>query len=243
MTPRPVLRGLQLRGASLAYAALLGLAMVAFWPGYLVKPAAASGWTHFHAITATLWLLLLIAQPIAIYAGRRELHRQLGRYSPALALLMVAGFIGLAHASMAGKTGMEAAVGAYFFYVRVVLVSTFVFCFAMGWLYRREAEIHARFMVCTGLAAIDPIVHRIAARLSQGADLNYQLLTFGLACAVLVALIVAEWRLRARTFVFPLVLAVTAVMALPLWLDFHTWGEPWRMWKALAAAFASLPIP
>ena len=49
------------------FAALLIVALVAFWPTYLsLGFGASSTFTHCHALTATLWMMLLIAQPVAI---------------------------------------------------------------------------------------------------------------------------------------------------------------------------------
>jgi len=50
-------------------------------------------YTHRHAVTATGWMLLLIAQPMAIRTRRPELHRTLGGASygvvPAVPVSMV----------------------------------------------------------------------------------------------------------------------------------------------------------
>ncbi len=74
-----------MRWASPAYMLLLVLSVLAFWPGYLAQPMASiGGWTHFHAAVGTLWLLMLVAQPIAVQANRRRLHRIIGRSSQVL---------------------------------------------------------------------------------------------------------------------------------------------------------------
>lgn len=52
-------------------AILLALAPLAFWPGYLPKLFETSnGYVHMRAITATLWILMLIVQPLLIGARR-----------------------------------------------------------------------------------------------------------------------------------------------------------------------------
>ncbi|HWN70438.1 MAG TPA: hypothetical protein VNM90_22515 [Haliangium sp.] len=64
-------RTIDLARSGAYFAALLVLAPLAFWPGYLSKPFETSNvHTHLHAITATLWLLMLIVQPLAIAARR-----------------------------------------------------------------------------------------------------------------------------------------------------------------------------
>jgi hypothetical protein len=234
----------QLLLAAPGYGILLLLAALAFWPGYLAVPKRElGGWVHFHAATATLWMLLLVAQPLAIRRGHYALHRRLGRLSPLLALFVVAGFVGLAHSQLQGKTGSEFATDAYFGYVRLVIVTLFVVTYVLGWLNRRSPQIHARYMICTGLSVIDPIFHRIAARLTGFADHNYQILTFGIVFAVLIALIVAERKATTGRHVFPAVLAAYFVCGLPLFLDFYEWTPVWTAWKAAVASFARLPIP
>ena len=92
------------RWAPLFYSVLLALSVIAFWPGYLAVPKSdIGGWTHFHAVTGTLWLAMLIVQPWAIRSGRRALHVGIGRASALLFALVIVGFVGLAHASMQGN--------------------------------------------------------------------------------------------------------------------------------------------
>lgn len=235
--------GLHVRWSSAFYIVLLALALVAFWPGYFaVLGRSPSSWTHFHAVTGTLWLALLIVQPWAIRSGRMRLHVFLGRSSLILAALVVIGFVGLAHASMQGKSPQGQALDAYFFYIRLVLVSIFVVAYVQGVAHRREPEIHSRYMLCTGLPFLDPVIHRIAQRLAEGADLNYQLLTFGLACVLLGVLMFAARRIPKARAPLGVVLALFVLGGIPLALDFHTWGEPWVQWKAFARGFAELPI-
>ena len=53
------------------FASLLALAVLTFWPTYVsLPPSANHPYTHFHAAVATLWVLMLITQPILIRSGR-----------------------------------------------------------------------------------------------------------------------------------------------------------------------------
>ncbi|MEO8753276.1 MAG: hypothetical protein ABI624_11430 [Casimicrobiaceae bacterium] len=233
----------QMRWGAPFYALLMVLALLAFWPGYLAMPRLQlNGWTHFHAASGTLWMLMLIAQPWAILSGRRRLHVYLGRISLLLFPLVVVGFVGLAHSAMQGKSPQGQATDAYFFYIRVVLVTIFAATYVMGVINRRNPPVHSRYMMCTGLPLIDPVVHRIAQRAMGGADLNYQLLTFGIVGAILLLLIFAERKSPSGRSVFPGVLIAFIVGGLPLALDFHTWGAPWTIWKSLSSKFAALPL-
>lgn len=225
------------------YSALTLLAAIAFWPGYLTVPKLEiSGWTHFHAATGTLWIALLIVQPWAIKSHRRSLHVLLGRASFFLAPLVLVGFVGLAHASMQSGSPQQQALDAYFFYIRLVLVAIFVGSYVLGAIHRTEPEAHSRYMLCTGLPLIDPVVHRIAQRLMGGADLNYQMLTFGIPCAILAILFFAAKHTTSGRRAMSVVFAAFVVGGLPLAFNFYTWGKPWTLWKEFSKAFAALPL-
>lgn len=58
---------------------LLLLTVPAFWRGYWGNLAEAPWAYHVHGISASLWLILLIAQLRTIHGGHRNLHRLLGR--------------------------------------------------------------------------------------------------------------------------------------------------------------------
>ncbi len=233
----------QLQLAAPAYALLLLLAVIAFWPGYQRALKSEVGfWVHLHAASATLWMMLLIVQPLAIRWRRLGVHRALGRSSLILMPLVVIGFVGLAHSELKGKTGFEFATQAYFDYIRVVLVAIFVGAFILGWRNRHDPSVHARYMICTGLTVIDPIFHRIISWLMNHADFNYQLLTFGLVCVILLALIYAERRSQSGRQVFPIALTAFVVGGIPPALDFHTWGSVWTGWKTIVLAFSRLPL-
>lgn len=238
-------RQLPMRWASAAYAVLLALAVIAFWPGYVSVPRTQlSAWVHLHAVTATLWMFLLIGQPLAIHSGHRRLHRWLGRSSWLLMPVLVIGFIGLSHAAVRGATGPELGMQAWFLYIRLVLVTTFVGSYAMAMIHRHEVAVHARYMVCTGLSLIDPVFSRLAWRFFNGnPDINYQTLTFGLVCLILLVLIWMERNARAGRRVFPTMLGVFLLLGLPLALDFSQWKAGWQFWTSITARFAALPIP
>lgn len=55
--------------------AMIGITIVAFWPGYFSTLASAPWGFHFHGITASLWMLLLAFQSWSIHSRQRALHR------------------------------------------------------------------------------------------------------------------------------------------------------------------------
>lgn len=217
--------------------ALLVLALVAFWPTYLsLGPAASSAYTHLHAVTATAWMLLLIAQPIALRRRRFALHRTLGRLSFGLAPLFVVAVLLLAHDRIRGLDGQAFAIQSYVLYLQLSLAAVFALSWALAIAWRRRTAWHARFMICTALTLVDPVVIRLMFWVQPIPAWNYQWLTFGLTDALLVLLIWLERRQPAGRGVFPAMLAVFVASQLPALLG----GTAHPAWQAFARWVAEL---
>lgn len=222
------------------FAALLLLALFAFWPNYLAKPFPSSdGYTHFHAVVGTTWMLLLIAQPWAIHTQRRQLHRALGKCSWALAPLFVVSGVLLAHYRFSSMDEARFKAEAVHLYLPVHTSLLFALCYSLGIVYRRNAAAHGRFMACTALPLIDPVISRIIGLYFPPlpAEWMYQGITFSItdACAVALAL---SYRgpADAKRTVFAVVAAF--VIAHVLWFSF-VHGDAWF---AFASWFRALPL-
>jgi hypothetical protein len=216
------------------FAVLLALAPLAFWPGYLSKPFETSdAYVHMHAGTATLWMLMLIVQPLTIGARRFTLHRIIGAASYVLAPLVVASMVLLAHSRNRWPD-----VNVNLLYLQLSLAAVFGLSYALAMLTRRRVALHARFMVCTGLTMIDPVVQRIMVFWWDSTPAwNYFWFTFGLTDLILLALIWLERRRPAGRIVFPIMLVVFVSVQAPVLFQTQT-----PAWKAFARWFASLPL-
>lgn len=215
------------------------VALVAFWPTYLSQALSSSStYTHLHALTASLWMLMLVAQPLAIRTRRLDWHRMLGRASYALAPLIVVSIVLLAHSRIKGLNGEAYALQTYVLYLQMSLAVLFGLSYALAILKRRTTALHARFMVCTALTLIDPVVVRLLFWANPTPSWNYQWLTFGLTDLVLVALIWFDRHSRVGRAVFPAMLAVFVLAQAPAL--FQLTSTP--LWQAFARWFAALPL-
>jgi hypothetical protein len=218
------------------FAGFLALALVAFWPTYLSKPTQSSGYTHFHAAAATSWMVLLILQSWAIGSRRVALHRLSGKASYGLAPLLVLSVILLAHDRIKGLTGADYALQTYILYLQVSLALLFALSYGLAIWNRRSVARHSRFMVCTALTLVDPVLIRILFWIDPTPTWNYQWLTFGATDLVMVILIGLERSNRAGRGVFPAMLALFVAAQLPALLGW-TNGP---LWLAFARWFASI---
>ncbi|MDQ3215400.1 MAG: hypothetical protein M3P99_04880 [Pseudomonadota bacterium] len=221
------------------FAVFFLVALIAFWPSYL-SPATAptSIYTHGHAMTSSLWMLLLIAQPLAIRTRRLGLHRRLGKASYGLAPLVLVTIVLLAHSRISGVSGEAYAIQTYILYLQISLAILFGVSYALGIFTRHTAALHARFMVCTGLTLIDPVVIRMMFWIDPTPTWNYQWFTFGLTDLMLVVLIVLDRHSRVGRAVFPAMLAAFVALQVPALFEL-TAGAPWQQF---ARWFAALPL-
>lgn len=218
------------------FAGFLLLAFVAFWPTYLSRPTESSGYTHFHAAAASAWMALLILQSWAIGSKRVALHRLSGKASYVLAPLLVVGVLLLAHDRIRGLTGEAYAIQTYILYLQLSLASLFALSYALAIATRRSVARHSRFMTCTALTLVDPVLIRILFWIDPKPTWNYQWVTFGATDLVFLVLIWLERNNRAGRAVFPAMLALFVLVQLPALLGW--WEGP--LWQGFARWYASL---
>lgn len=222
------------------FAGLLALALVAFWPSYLSKVFDTTNpYLHLHAVTAAMWVLMLAAQPLAISARRFTFHRALGRMSYVLAPLLVVTVVLLAHSRIRSVDAQLFPLQAYVLYLQLSLAALFGLAYGLAIRARRSVAVHARYMVCTGLTMIDPVVARLLMWWDPTPAWNIQWATFGLTDLVLVALIWLERNRPTGRTVFPAMLAVFVLAQAPALLGLtHA-----PAWHGFARWFAALPLP
>jgi hypothetical protein len=227
-----------LAGSGPWFAAFLVVALVAFWPTYLSRVSTLDAYTHAHALTAALWMLLLVAQPLAVRARNLALHRALGKASYGLAPLVVAAMVLLAHHRLQGLEARPFFEQTYTLYLQLSLAALWALCYGLAVAFRRRTALHARFMVCTGLTLVDPVLIRFVIWANPAVDWNFQWLTFGITDLVLLTLIRLERRAAGGRSVFPAMLAVFVLSQAPAVLG----GWKSAAWQGFAAWFASMPL-
>ncbi|MEP9357939.1 hypothetical protein [Sphingomonas sp. KR3-1] len=226
--------------------ALFPLAALAFWPGYLATISTAPVQLHMHGITATLWLMLLVAQSWSIHAGRNALHRTLGAASLILFPLFLAGgagvFLSMARGFAQATSPFNVVYAPRLALIDLVSVVSFALFYYEALRQRRKVQLHARYMLATVIFLLPPILGRIAP-LVPGlgvhgpAEFGKLALDFQLADA-LTALIALGLAFTSGRHGRPFFLAGAAVLLASLLFEFL---GPLAAWKALFAQFAAVP--
>lgn len=224
--------------------ALFPLAALAFWPSYVSQLSSASLQFHAHGITATLWLMLLIAQSFTIHRRQRGVHRQLGLASLALFPLFLMGgtaiFFGMADRFVAGEP-FQAMYAPRLALLDIVGVGGFAYCYFEALRQRRKVHLHSRYMLATAIFLLPPIIGRLSAiplGVTGPEDLaklgaGFQVAN-GLTAAIAFAL--AFWSGKhGRAF------AIAGVLTLVGAFFYQTVGGL-PAWQALYASVAELPV-
>jgi hypothetical protein len=222
----------------------LALTVWAFWPSYFARLfEQPTLWFHAHGVVLTLWLVMLVVQAQLIRTQRRSWHRQLGKLSYVLAPAVVAITAVFVHQRVgAGLAGVPVLPPLALHFLALTLLSLVAFAAFYGcaiWL-RRDAQLHARWMVCTVFPLVTPVTDRlIGAHLRSLIGVVPRIdgspilptVGFALADAILLALVCWDWRSNRRFGVFPVALGVLLVYHLgtltlhrvPLWNTFCVW--------------------
>lgn len=228
------------RNSSYYFAALLLASLAAFWPKYLSKPASSiDAYTHVHAFAMLAWCGLLIAQPLLIRSERRRMHRALGAVSYALVPVLLVASLLLAHARFRAMDDATFETESPSLFLPLSAILLFALSYGLAVIFRRTPALHARFMICTALTMIDPVVGRLLFFYLPPLpnDLYYQAITFGAVDLILLSL---AFRDRGNVEVR----GVFAGMLVPFVAAHVFWFTAARAegWREFAAWFRSLTI-
>jgi hypothetical protein len=232
------------------FVVFLALTVWAFWPSYFARLfEQPTVWFHAHGIVLALWLGLLVVQSQLIRTQRRPLHRRLGKLSYVLAPAVVVITTLFIHQRVSpGLVGLPELPSMALHFLALTLLSLVAFALFYGLAIarRRDAQTHARWMLCTVFPLVTPVTDRlVGAHLRSLVPLlpriegNPILPTVGFAAADLVLLALAwwDWRVNRRRDVFLVALGVLLVYHVGT-LTLHR-AIPWN---AFCVWFLGLPL-
>jgi hypothetical protein len=193
-------------------------------------PSPSESFFYVHGAVFTAWILLLLTQASLVAAGRTDLHRRVGAFGVALAILMVV--LG-AYAALVAATRPNGFVGVpipplQFLVVPLcdmVLFGTFV---ALAVAMRRDPQSHKRLMLLATINLLTAAIARWPGVLQAG-----PLAFFGLTDLFIVALAVWDFRTRGRLHPVTLWGGLALIVSQPLrlvasgteaWLAFARWA-------------------
>lgn len=212
--------------------ALVALVLAGFWKSYFSRLGMATAVMHLHAVFMGAWMLMLMVQPWLVRTRRMALHRQVGQFSYGLVPGVVVSALWLSHVRMAAVSPEMFGLQAFLLYLGLAATMILTLCWGLAIRYRRDAALHARYMVGTALVLVDPAMARLLlAILPEGVQFNPSWGGYAVTFAILAVLV---WRDRAAPRgrgVFRIIAAMFAlnfvlmhvVPRTQAWLDFARW--------------------
>ncbi|MEM5516948.1 hypothetical protein WNY37_08295 [Henriciella sp. AS95] len=232
--------------AHLYVGAFLLATFAAFWPSYFSVFGEASFAHHLHGMTATLWLVLIMAQNWTIHHRHRGSHKWLGLSSLLLIPVFTVGGLLTTRDSVASDHPFTEMFG-----IRLAvadLVATVIVClfFALALRHRRNVHLHSRYMLATVTPLLGPSLSRLFSNYMLGFFVEgpFVLSMFAIGATVsvvfaillLAVLIWRDYRNDRPTLPFTLALIGTLVM----YSGFFLWGD-WPVWIATMEAYGTVP--
>lgn len=147
----------------------LVIVVAGFAPTYYARPATlpplppSFAW---HGRVLTAWYLLVIVQSGLIGLRRREatlrLHKRLGLLSLAVAVAVIYSGVGVAFEFYQSGSETEVLSPAGILTANLMNLFGFAVCFSAGIAYRKNRELHKRYLTLAGVVMIGPAAFRLA---------------------------------------------------------------------------------
>jgi hypothetical protein len=149
------------RSALYVFPMMLVLVVLGFWPSYFASLQTWRLSVHIHSALMFYWMGALIAQASFVKTGRMDWHRRIGRTTFVIAPLIVFfGFLMMREALDLDSWPLS------FSHIRPIwaafgTIVQFALTYALAIYYRRETQLHARYMISTGIVLLDAGTIRI----------------------------------------------------------------------------------
>ena len=215
---------------------LLAAVLVGFSRSFFLRPlfpdyqSPSEAIFYVHGAAFTAWIILLVVQTSMVASGRTALHRRIGPFGVALAVLMIVlGALGalIAARRPTGFTGVPIPP-LQFLAIPFFDLILFASLVTLATVMRRNAEAHKRLMLLATINLVTAAIARWPGVLSAG-----PLAFFGLTDLFIVAIGIWDFRTRGRLHPATLWGGLATIVSQPLrlvvsgtdaWLAFARWA-------------------
>lgn len=222
--------------------------LTGFWASYFSPIANDMPLAfHVHAVTASTWLLLLIAQSVAIHRRHNALHKVMGKASFALFPLLMLGFAMIINVSAdryaAKESPFIAYLGPAFGIGMGVALAAYLTLFYLALKHRRNARLHAGYMLATPMILFESPFSRAMDQFFPwmnviGSEGPQGLLDTIVISNTLVSLFALALYLRDRKHGHPWLVAIgfMTLQSITIWFS-----PGWPVMTSLFAAYTQVP--
>ena len=177
---------------------LLGLVFLGFFKTYFgLFPrfnAETTPVVHFHFFVQSLWVCILITQPLLIRYEKFKIHRLIGKLTYVLAPLIVVSIILMWQKGITDPATENSPAN----YLRYLLKNHFhslcdmlllIAFYSLAIFNKQTTKVHMRYMIAIALLYIDPTLSRLVNYWFNVSDSNSDLITILFTDAILLGLI------------------------------------------------------
>jgi len=136
-----------------------------FWASYWSAIGNVPAAFHFHAISSSTWLLLLIVQSVAIHRRSNAFHKQMGLASFALFPFLILGFMMIIDVSAqryaSGENPFIMHNGPSFGIGMAIAIAAYLTLYYQALKTRRNVKLHAGYMLATPLILFESPFSRV----------------------------------------------------------------------------------
>jgi len=210
--------------------------LIGFFPTYFKKLSDTDALHHFHGITGSLWMIILIVQPLIYRFGNMKFHRIIGWISVGFSPIVFYGAILVIQYMM--QTREPSALLYQFAFLDVFTILPFALFIILGVINRKNIYLHARYMVCTIFGPLSAGVVRIFHLYITPDSWNLAFTgTYVLFELVIVLLILDDYRSGKIRVPYVLCFVIFLVQHIAIYFA----GE-WEWWRELTSRLMELPL-
>jgi len=140
---------------------------------------------HLHAFIATIWILLIIVQPVLILKRKNTVHRKIGRLSYIVFPFLILSFI----PQMIKIINSGNIKYLFFSLADSILLIAF---YSLAIYNRKSISKHMRYMILAAIVLLGPTVGRIGNILLEWSELVSQNFLYGIIYLILISLIIYD---------------------------------------------------
>ncbi len=172
------------RNIGFIFLLFIPLTFLGFYKTYFVLSpefvGTVDGYTHIHAFTASLWITLLIVQPLLIRSRNFSLHRTFGKISYLVFFALILSFI----------PQMIKEYGKGLFPLNASFdIALLMLFYILAIKYKKDVAIHMRYMIAIALIFVGPTLGRIIFFLLGLENLGPLQIPYLIVIAIFLALI------------------------------------------------------
>ncbi|MEQ9414580.1 MAG: hypothetical protein RIF39_12155 [Cyclobacteriaceae bacterium] len=203
--------------------------VLAFMPSYFQRLDKTDAGHHLHGIAAMIWIIMMIAQPLLYRKKLMIWHKRIGKLSFVLVPVFIISGLNMVYAMLIAKDNYPPQLPYQLAFIDFFSLIMFLAFYVLAIFYRKNVQLHARYMVCTVLGILIPAITRFLFYFPFIDSFNKSLNVSYLIVEVILLMLLFDDKRSGKTRP-PYVLAMVLFGIQHLLMNFAKGWEWWRLW-------------